>query len=74
MIAGKSGFERANNVGKSRSRGLPFDGRGLGGSTISSMPSLGGGSGGKSVQGVSQKDEAWNEYVDTIEDSLTESK
>ena len=41
--AGNSSFESANNVGESRSQGLPFDGRSLGSSTFGSIPNLGSG-------------------------------
>ena len=46
MGAGKSGFESTNNVGELCIYVLPFDGRSLGGSTVGSMPSLDGGTGG----------------------------
>ena len=38
------------------------------------MSSLGGGAGRASVNGATARDEAWIEYVNTLEDSLTESK
>ena len=38
------------------------------------QPSLGGGLGGQSVQGVVQRVEAWTKYVEAFEDFLTESK
>ena len=38
------------------------------------MHSLSGGAGGASVNGAAARDKAWTEYVDTLRDSLTESK
>ena len=73
MGIGKSDFEIANNGRESRSHRPPFDGRCSGGSTIGSMPSLSG-TRGQSVQGAAQRDIAWTEYVNTLEDSLTDSK
>ena len=38
------------------------------------MPSLSGGAGGTLVNGAAARDKVWTEYVDTVKDSLTESK
>ena len=38
------------------------------------MHSLSGGAGGASVNGEAARDKTWTEYVDTLRDSLTESK
>ena len=74
MGAGKSRFESMSNVRELRNQRLTFNGRSLSGSTIGSMPSLVGSTGGESGQGSAAKDKAWTKYVDTLEDSLTESK
>ena len=74
MGAGKSGFESTNNIGESKSQRLPSDDRSLGSSTIDSTSIISGGIGGKSFSGAVTRDEAWAEYVDTLKDSLTESK
>ena len=38
------------------------------------MPSLSGGVGGASINGSAARDKAWIEYVNTLEDALTEPK